>query len=233
MMKYELRLQANFRGVLDRIAAACLRSGRSPADVRLVAVTKSGNMPAVQSLVELGARDLGESRPQQLAERAALIQGPVRWHLIGHLQRNKVRLVLPFVECIHSIDSTRLLARVDEVAGELDLQPRVLVEVNVSGEESKGGFSPDEVVSQWPRICAFRNVQIDGLMTMAPLVDDVEKTRPVFRSLRELRDRLASRLQDAPQLRELSMGMSEDFEIAVEEGATMVRVGSLLFEGIG
>ncbi|MGE3315828.1 MAG: YggS family pyridoxal phosphate-dependent enzyme [Planctomycetaceae bacterium] len=225
------RLNSNYRSVLDRIAAACRRAGRSPDDVRLIAVTKSGELSWVETLVKLGARDLGESRPQQLVERARQLGGEIHWHLIGHLQRNKVRQVLPFVQCIHSIDSARLLTRVDEVAKELGVRPRVLLEVNVSGEASKGGFRPEELAAEWPLLDAVENVEIDGLMTMAPLLDDVERTRPVFRGLRELRDRLVFQQPAGPQLRELSMGMSEDFEIAVEEGATMVRVGSLLFEG--
>ena len=227
----ESRLSSNYHGVLDRIAAACRRASRSPGDVKLIAVTKSGELPWINQLVALGARDLGEARPQQLVERSRHVSGDVQWHLIGHLQRNKVRQVLPIVECIHSIDSTRLLTRVDEVAAELNLRPRVLLEVNVSGEASKGGFSPEELVAAWSAICAVGNVRISGLMTMAPLVHDVEETRPVFRGLRELRDRLISQDPGGPKLHELSMGMSEDFEIAVEEGATMVRVGSLLFEG--
>lgn len=231
-MADEKRLAANYQNVLDRIAAACGRVGRSSENVALVAVTKSGTLSAIKSLVELGARDLGESRPQQLAERSAEIVEGVRWHLIGHLQRNKVRMVLPLVRYIHSIDSTRLLTRVDEVAAELGLRPRVLLEVNISGELSKGGFTPDAIAADWPQICAVSHVEIAGLMTMAPLVDDVEISRPVFRGLRTLRDKLAGLDRSGPQLRELSMGMSDDFDIAIEEGATMVRVGSLLFEGV-
>jgi pyridoxal phosphate enzyme (YggS family) len=230
-MSEQSRLASNYRGVLERIAGACRRAGRSPADVKFVAVTKSGEIPTIEALISLGAHDLGESRPQQLVERAGKISGNVRWHLVGHLQRNKVRQVLPVVECIHSIDSTRLVARVDEVAAELKLRPKVLLEVNVSGEASKGGYSCDELLREWPALCDFRIAQITGLMTMAPFVDDAEETRPVFRGLRELRDRLAA-TRGGSNLRELSMGMSEDFEIAVEEGATMVRVGSLLFEGL-
>jgi len=231
-MQRESLLASRYRDLLDRIAGACRRSGRSADDVSLVAVTKSAEIPAIRELVACGARDLGESRVQQLAERVPQVSGPVRWHFIGPLQRNKVRRLLPLVEWIHSIDSARLLARVDEVAGELQLQPRVLLEVNVSGEQSKGGFSPEEIEAAWPKIAGCAHARIEGLMTMAPLVENVEEARPVFRGLRLLRDRLVEKTSGAVPLPELSMGMTQDFEIAVEEGATMVRVGSLLFEGL-
>jgi len=231
-MPRESLLASRYRDLLDRIAGACRRSGRSAADVSLVAVTKSAEVPAIRELVACGAHDLGESRVQQLAERVPRVSGPVRWHFIGPLQRNKVRRLLPLVEWIHSIDSARLLARVDEVAGELQLQPRVLLEVNVSGEQSKGGFRPDEIEAAWPEIAGCSHARIEGLMTMAPLVEKVEEARPVFRGLRLLRDRLVEKTSGAVPLPELSMGMTQDFEIAVEEGATMVRVGSLLFEGL-
>ena len=231
-MPFEQQLAANYQNVLDRIAQACARAGRLPAEVTLVAVTKTAEPAWIESLVKLGARDLGESRPQQLVERAAQVSGPVRWHLIGHLQRNKVRQVLPAAQWMHSIDSARLLERVDDVAGELRLRPRLLLEVNVSGEGSKGGFAPDEIAAAWPTILARRHVKLEGLMTMAPLAEDADIARRVFRGLRELRDRLRNVSPENVPRNELSMGMSQDFEVAVEEGATLVRVGSLLFEGL-
>ncbi len=231
-MSFEKQVAENYRNVMERVARACKRAGRSPADVTLIAVTKSADVPWIQALVDLGAHDLGESRPQQLIERAERITGPVRWHLIGHLQRNKVRQVLPVVSMIHSIDSPRLLTRVDELAGELQLSPKVLLEVNISGENSKGGFTSKEIVEAWETILSCRHVRISGLMTMAPLVDNPQEIRPVFRGLRELRDRLRDASPPEITLPELSMGMSNDYEAAVEEGATMIRVGSSLFEGI-
>jgi PLP dependent protein len=226
------RLEQNCDRIHERVAAACARVGRAPEAVRLVAVTKYAAMEHVSLLPELGVLDLGESRPQQLMERAAQLPAGVRWHLIGHLQRNKARKVLPLVSCVHSIDSLRLLATLDELAGEINVSPRVLLEVNVSGEAAKDGFAPDELLRSVDAIGACRHVRVEGLMTMAPLAEDAEAARPTFRGLRELRDRLKPLLPALMPLNELSMGMSGDFEVAIEEGATMVRIGSSLFEGL-
>jgi PLP dependent protein len=218
----------NYTRVRDRIATACARSGRDPLSVRLVAVTKYAPIEAVRELVALGHRDLGENRPQQLLERVALLEElPVTWHLIGQLQRNKTRKVLPVASLIHSVDSVRLLEAIDRIAAELGLRPRVLLEVNVSGEARKSGFSPEGLRSAWGEVTRFERVEIAGLMTMAPYADDPETARPVFRALRLLRDDLAAAGPLA--LTELSMGMSGDFEVAIEEGATVVRIGSSLF----
>lgn len=225
------RLTSNWTAVRAEIAAACERANRPVDSVRLVAVTKYAEMDWVRGLVALGQVTLGENRPQQLIERAETLQG-AEWHLIGHLQRNKVRAVLPFAACIHSIDSLKLLARIGEIAGELGLTPRALLEVNVSGEESKDGFSAATVRADWPQIQAVENVTVAGLMTMAPLTDDPQTARPVFRRLRELRDELQASARPGIALSELSMGMSGDFAVAIEEGSTMVRVGSRLFEGL-
>jgi pyridoxal phosphate enzyme (YggS family) len=236
-------LQANLQQVHARMAAAVLRAGRSPADVRLIAVTKYAPWPAVVGLMELGHRDFGENRPQQLVERAAMTPAALRptgsplagfprdvnWHLIGQLQRNKVRGVLGHCALIHSVDSWRLLSRIDELARELQLRPQVLLQVNISGEESKSGFSPADFQKVLTQAEHLQSVQIQGLMTMAPLTEDADQVRQVFRALRQLRD--ASATETVP-LAELSMGMSGDFEVAIEEGATLVRVGSALFAGI-
>ncbi|TXT35729.1 MAG: hypothetical protein FD138_1237, partial [Planctomycetota bacterium] len=189
-------------------------------------------LPWVRRLVELGVHNLAESRPQQLVERAEQFPSDIRWHLIGHLQRNKVKQVLPRAAVVHSVDSLRLLERIGEVAVDLSLRPRVLLEVNVSGESAKDGLSVTELTSQWDALQAVPNVDLVGLMTMAPLVDDPEAARPVFRELRQLRDNLAARAAPHVQLTELSMGMSGDFAVAIEEGATLVRIGSRLFEGL-
>ncbi|SFI33922.1 YggS family pyridoxal phosphate-dependent enzyme [Planctomicrobium piriforme] len=227
------RLSANLESVRSRIESAAARSGRVSAAVQLVAVTKYAPWPAVLGLIALGHRVFGENRPQQLTERAALVlaetpQSPVDWHLIGQLQRNKVRAVLPSAALIHSIDSWRLLERVDQLAAELALTSQVLLQVNISGEDSKGGFSPDELKTCLTQAAALKHVDIRGLMTMAPLTEEEAVVRGVFRGLRELRDNAAT---SAMPLAELSMGMSGDFEIAIEEGATLVRVGSALFDG--
>lgn len=214
------------------MTAACGRAGRDATSVTLVTVTKMARPEWIQALVDLGQTELAENRPQQLAERAAQVAGPVHWHLIGHLQRNKARRTLPLVSMIHSVDSLRLLTTIDQLAAELNLQPRVLFEVNVSGEASKDGFRREELLAVWSQLLACRHVRVEGLMTMAPLSDNPNDARPTFAGLRELRDELRSRSPAGVTLPHLSMGMSGDFEVAIEEGATLVRVGSALFEGL-
>ena len=231
-MPLETQLAANLDSIRQRMQAACGRAGRPAEAVTLVAVTKYARLDWVRALTAFGTLDLGESRPQQLAARAVELDGAIRWHLIGHLQRNKARRILPLVARIHSVDSLRLLTFLDNLAGELDLRPPVLLEVNVSGEESKNGFAPEDLLQQWPVVLACRQVRVDGLMTMAPLHDDPERSRPVFASLRRLRDRLQELSPPGRGLPELSMGMSGDFEVAIEEGATFIRLGSDLFEGL-
>lgn len=228
------RISDNLDSVVRRMAAACERASRDPADVTLVAVTKYAAPEWVRELVALGVTELGESRPQQLLQRAEWFPpAAVRWHLVGHLQRNKARRVLPVATLIHSVDSLRLMQTLDRLAGETGIAPRVLLEVNVSGEEAKHGFEPSRLEAEFDAVLACRRVRVEGLMTMAPYSDEPEDARPTFRGLRALRERLRESVSDAPPLTELSMGMSGDFEVGVEEGATLVRVGSLLFEGLG
>jgi PLP dependent protein len=237
MSTVESQIAGNLARIQARIEAACRRAGRDSQDVRLVAVTKSARLDWIESLIALGVRDLGESRPQQLIERAAevsqlqVVGAPISWHLIGHLQRNKVRKILPVAAHLHSVDSLSLTTRIDRLGIELGLQPQVLLEVNVSGEASKDGFTPSLLAAEWPLFRKLHKVEIAGLMTMAPFSDNPEDARPTFRRLRELRDQLAPASESQP-FRELSMGMSGDFEVAIEEGATLVRVGTSLFEGL-
>lgn len=225
-------LSMNLHRVRERIAAACARVGRSPDEVTLIAVTKYAQLDLVRGLIDLGVTDLGESRPQQLVARAGQLPPHVRWHQIGHLQRNKADILLPVVERIHSVDSLRLIEHLAKSASKLGCRPRILLEVNVSGEASKDGFIVDELLAAWPLILAHDSLAIDGLMTMAPLEDDPTAARPAFRRLRELRDRLREASGGRCPLPDLSMGMSGDFEIGIEEGATLIRVGSSLFEGL-
>ncbi|MFI4853053.1 MAG: YggS family pyridoxal phosphate-dependent enzyme [Gimesia chilikensis] len=222
----------NYTRIQNRIDAACQRVQRDPQSVRLVAVTKYARLEWVQALVELGCRDLGESRTPQLEERAALLSPEIRWHFIGPLQRNKVRRTIPHCSLIHSVDSLKLLQAIDRIAGESELKPEVLIEVNLAGEASKKGFSRESLTSKWESLCQVSHVKIAGLMTMAPHVEDPELARPIFRELRELRDQLQQCSPEHVSLRELSMGMSGDFETGIEEGATLVRVGSALYEGL-
>lgn len=227
------RIADNVACVQQRIAAAASVSGRKPESVTLVAVTKYVGVDEIRATVEAGCRILGESRPQQLWDRAhALRDLPIQWHLIGSLQRNKVRRTLPLVTMIQSVDSPSLVGAIDRIAGELDLHIPLLLEVNVSGESSKHGFSPDAVEPLLPELARYQHVEIRGLMCMAGLEGGPDEARRDFAKLRLLRDRLRTNCPDRIVLNELSMGMSGDFEAAIQEGATMVRVGSALYEGL-
>jgi PLP dependent protein len=228
MAQHTAQIAENVARVRGRIAGAAARSGRSADAVTLVAVTKYAPVELLWPLVEAGCADLGESRPQQLWDRAAALGDlPVRWHMIGHLQRNKVRRTLPLCSMIHSIDSPRLL---DTVEAEADRPVSVLLEVNVSGEEAKQGFAPSEVEPFLATLSPVRHVTVRGLMCMAALEGGPDAARRDFAALRELRDRLRPCCPAGVMLDELSMGMSGDFEAAIEEGATIVRIGSALFE---
>ncbi len=228
------QLTQNLHAIQTQIRGACDRTGRSVNDVRLVAVTKYAEWPWVEALSQLH-QTFGENRPQQLAERQVLLPN-CEWHLIGQLQRNKVKLSLQHVTMIHSIDSLKLLERVALMAAELQLRPKILIEVNLSKESTKSGFTEVELRRDWSQIVnSSPAVQIAGFMTMAAESDDPENARPTFRSLRLLRDDLHQTDESRAvglELRELSMGMSGDFVPAIEEGATMVRIGSRIFAGL-
>lgn len=232
MPEFASQITANLQAVEQRISQACLRAGRSRSDVTLVAVTKYAESRWIEALIELGQQNLGENRPQQLAERVARFPQPVMWHLIGHLQTNKAKLVLPIAPWIHSVDSLKLLSLLDRLAQESSLRPQLLLEVNVTGETTKYGFTPEELQAGWSTVCACQHVDIVGLMTMAPAAENPEAARPAFRSLRTLRDKLRADSPSTLALPHLSMGMTGDFEVAIEEGATFVRIGSALFEGL-
>jgi len=213
--------------IRSRMAGAARRVGRDPAAVGLVAVSKTHPAESVREVFEAGQEVFGENRVQELLAKAPLLPAAVRWHLIGHLQKNKIRKVLPAVELLHGVDTAERATDIDRVAAELGLFPRVLLEVNVSGEGSKFGFKPEVLRGQLEALLALPRVQVEGLMTMAPYSEDPETARPVFAALRELRDELAQKT--GTLLPVLSMGMSGDFEVAIEEGSTLVRVGSALF----
>lgn len=215
-----------------RLHAACARAGRSRESVKLVAVTKAVSAEVAGLLPRLGVLDLGESRPQELWRKAAQISAPVRWHLIGHLQRNKIERTVPLTHLIHSVDSVRLLKALDAEAARQQRTPDMLLEVNASGEASKHGFRPQELALALDHLEGCRHVRVRGLMTMAAFSENPEDARRTFAAVRTLRDNLSARLGPPHELRELSMGMTNDFEVAVEEGATLVRVGSAIFEGI-
>ncbi len=223
----------NLAKVRERISEAATTANRDPSEVRLIGVSKYVGISETASLVAAGCTDLGESRPQQLWEKASNPElATARWHLVGHLQRNKVRRTLPIGSLIHSVDSWRLLDAIDKCSKELGLTTRVLLEVNCSGESSKHGLSSDDLRRLLPSLVELKNVSVVGLMTMAALEGGIAVAEENFAALRELRDAVQEECPPNVQLRELSMGMSHDFEAAIRAGATMVRVGSLLFEGI-
>jgi pyridoxal phosphate enzyme (YggS family) len=226
------RIRDNLDSIRGRIAAAAERAGRDPSAVTLVAVTKKRAVKQVRALVEAGAVDLGENYPQELWEKAEALAdlAAVRWHLIGHLQGNKARRTFPLVRVIHAVDSLRLLRALDQLAAEADDPPVVCLQVNTSAEEAKHGWRDAAILDDAAAIVECSRIQVVGLMTMAGWGTDAEAARPSFVRLRDLRDDLARRTGLA--LPHLSMGMSNDFEAAVEEGATLVRVGSALFEGV-
>lgn len=226
------QLAHNLCQVRQRISVACDRVGRSLEDVTLIAVTKYAPLNWVRELIALGVTDLGESRPQQLIARAKELSPSVRWHQIGHLQRNKADSLLSVVERIHSVDSIRLIEQLAKSAVQQNCRARILLEVNVTGEPTKDGFVANELIAAWPALLEQPALGIDGLMTMAPLNESPEVARAAFRGLRELRDRLVEISRGASTLPQLSMGMSGDFEVGIEEGATFVRIGSSLFEGL-
>jgi hypothetical protein len=227
----EESLRRNLVRVQERMRDAERRSGRTEGSVRLVGVTKYVDASVAAELVAAGCLELGENRPQALWEKSEALPDPrIVWHLIGHLQRNKVKRTVEVASLIHSVDSTRLLNAIDEAGLELNRQVDVLLEVNVSGDSAKQGYNPAELMPALEAVARCHYVRVLGLMCMAGLESSPDQTRMEFRRLRELRDSLCHQLPHNAVLDELSMGMSGDFEIAIEEGATMVRVGSLLFD---
>lgn len=215
--------------VTDRIAAACRRVDRDPTEVTLLTVTKTVSPRVAAAMAALGVHDLGESRPQELWRKAEAIT-EIRWHLTGHLQRNKIERTIPLVSLVHSVDSLRLLRALDEFGRNRGIIVPILLEVNCGRENAKGGFVPDEMPSIADTVMPLTGVRVEGLMTMAPYHEDPERCRPVFAELSTLRDRFQK--QCGLRMSSLSMGMSNDYPIAIEEGATIVRLGTTLFEGL-
>lgn len=215
--------------VHERIAAACEKAGRAASEITLIAVSKTFPADDVRVAYEAGQGDFGENRLQEGEAKIPLLPSSLRWHYIGQLQRNKVRKVLPLFSLIHSIDSLRLAQYTNELARELGMFPKVLLQVNLAGELSKGGFSAEEITSAWDALLALDRLEIQGLMTVPPIAEDPEKSRPWFAGLRSLKQSLET--AGGISLPILSMGMSGDYAVAIEEGATHVRVGSAIFGG--
>ncbi len=218
--------------VEDQIQRACAKSNRNRDDVLLVSVTKYVDPDVAAHLFDAGATDLGESRPQELWRKYAILPEDVRWHMVGHLQTNKVDKTLPMVKLIHSGDRFKLLRALEKEADKQASSIDVLLEVNASREEAKHGFAPEELDGVIAEIADLQRVRVRGLMTMAAYDDNPENSRKTFAELRELRDRLRNSVPSPHTLEHLSMGMSNDFRVAIEEGATIIRVGSILFDGM-
>ncbi len=218
------------QSVLTKVRSAAEKAGRPAGAVRLVAATKTVSIEHIAEGVRAGLSILGENRVQEaLSKITAFTQTPVQWHFIGHLQRRKVRSVMGLFDLIHSVDSLELAQEIDRRAGETGRQQNVLLEVNIGKEPTKSGFSPDDVVRLVPTMAQFSHTRIKGLMAIPPPTADPDSARPYFRQLRDLARQVAA--LDVPTVRmdELSMGMSSDYEVAIEEGATLVRVGSAIF----
>ena len=227
------RLDRNVRDVRGRVRDAAVRAGREPGAVTLVAVTKTLPADLFSLLPAAGITDIGENRIQVAEGKVAQAPAGLRWHLVGHLQRNKARRALELFSCIHSLDSIRLVEQLGRIAGETGATlVKGLVQVNISGEDQKHGVEPEGVRPFLADAASIPGIEIAGLMGMAPFVDDPEEARPYFRSLARIRDDANSAGWYRGPLAEISMGMTNDFEVAVEEGATMVRVGTALFGGL-
>ena len=235
------KIEKNLQAIRQNVTEACARAGRDPREVMLLAVTKDADLEAVKTVLDLGLTDLGESQVQQLTDRAPQLAAylarrrpeladKVRWHMIGHLQRNKVKLALEATRIIHSVDSLRLAEAIHDRADRLERVVDVLLEVNCSLEPQKHGMAVGAAIHLAELVCSLKGLRLVGLMTMAPLVDDPEKARATFVRLRELFEDLQHEKIAPDSFRHLSMGMSQDYPVAVEEGATILRIGTALFQ---
>jgi PLP dependent protein len=224
---YMLSVAENLERVREQIAEAAVKSGRSLNDVELVAITKTHPVEKIRDAIAAGQILFGESRVQEARAKIPEVAASIRWHFVGHLQKNKIRHALPLFEMIHSVDSLELAQEINRIAHEDGQYPRVLLEVNVAGEGSKFGFQPDKLGRQMDALLKLPRLSIEGLMCIPPLTERAEDARPFFVQLRELRGSLESDCN--VKLPQLSMGMTNDFPVAVEEGATLVRVGTAIF----
>ena len=222
-------VRENLEAVQGIIGDACERAGRSAGDVALIAVSKTKPLELVREAYEAGARDFGENKVQDLLDRIEALPSDIRWHMIGHLQRNKVKYIVGKVAMIHSVDSLRLAEEISRESLKRQVETDILIEVNVAGEESKFGVSLSETVSLVEEIAKLPAVHIRGLMTIAPFVEDAEENRQIFRKLKQLSVDIERKNIDNVNMSALSMGMTGDYPVAIEEGATYVRVGTGIF----
>jgi pyridoxal phosphate enzyme (YggS family) len=230
-------LKDKILGIRERIVSICSRINRDPESIAVVAVSKGRTVEQIKEVVAAGITDIGENRVQETLVKYNALQAAscrlqaIKWHMVGHLQTNKVKDAVKIFGLIQSVDSVHLAQEIDAHAVKIDKIQEILIEVKISPEASKFGIKPEVLVDAVKEISKFKNVRIKGLMTIAPTVDNPEKTRPYFTMLRELRDKINGLQLAACSLQLLSMGMTDDFEMAIEEGATMIRIGRAIFEG--
>lgn len=222
-------LKENLEYVESQIREACERSGRAREEVTLIAVSKTKPVSVLKEAYDIGVRVFGENKVQELADKYEALPKDIRWHMIGHLQRNKVKYIIDKVELIHSVDSLRLAETIEKEAARHNITANILIEVNVAKEDSKFGLMPEELDEFVFEVAKFPHIQVQGLMTIAPFVDDPEENRGIFQRLRKLSVDIAAKNVDNITMRILSMGMTNDYTVAVEEGAAMVRVGTGIF----
>ena len=222
-------LQENLSAVENEIQKACERAGRSRDEVTLIAVSKTKPVSTLQEAYNLGVRIFGENKVQELSDKYEELPKDIHWHMIGHLQRNKIKYIVDKVDLIHSVDSVRLAEAIDKEAAKKGVKANILIEVNVAREESKFGLMPEDVDSFIDQVSNYQNICVKGLMTIAPFVENPEENRPIFAGLRKLSVDIAKKKVDNINMSILSMGMTNDYQIAIEEGATMVRVGTGIF----
>lgn len=222
-------LADNLAEVQERVVNACKKAGRDPSEVTLIAVSKTKPVPMLQEIYDQGIREFGENKVQEICEKYGTLPKDIHWHMIGHLQRNKVKQVIDKACMIHSVDSVRLAKQISDEAIKRNICMNILLEVNVAQEDTKFGLKTDEVAGFLDEISEYKGIRVKGLMTIAPFVKNPEENRKYFRELRQLCVDLKTKNNDNVDMEFLSMGMTNDFEIAIEEGATHVRVGTAIF----
>ncbi|MBA7499553.1 Pyridoxal phosphate homeostasis protein [subsurface metagenome] len=222
-------IKNNLKIINEKIRKAASRANRNSEEIKLVAVTKTATIEQIKEAISAGVKIIGENKVQEAKEKYQILSADIEWHLVGHLQTNKVKYAIEIFDLIHSVDSIKLAKEIDRRSQQFGMITNVLVEVNVSGEETKYGIKPEEVESFLKEVSEFSRIKVRGLMTIAPIAEDQEEVRPYFRKLRELSEEIKSKNLKNVKMDYLSMGMTEDFEVAIEEGANMVRIGRGIF----
>jgi len=222
-------IKNNLETINEKIKKAALKVNKNPQEIKLVAVTKTATIEQIKEAIIAGVKIIGENKVQEAKEKYQILTADIEWHLVGHLQTNKVKYAIEIFDCIHSVDSIKLAEEIDKRSLQFGKTTNVLVEVNISGEETKYGIKPEEVEPFLKEISEFSRIRVRGLMTIAPIAEDKEEVRPYFRKLRELSKEIKRKNIKNVKMDYLSMGMTEDFEAAIEEGANMVRIGRGIF----